>query len=183
MGDPVSGSKGPWSWLRPWRLSPGSPSDGSSSEPRSVPDRRSGLDRRTPTSQGPERLEEVRRQARRRAHVRQPLPFGGVAPSGRICRDGLGCVHASLVDLSEGGTCVLLSTPLPLNLGDKLELTLHENFGFGTLQVELEVRWLVETPMGLRVGGRFLDPAFRPSATFLKTYLEADFGNQRRPDR
>ena len=111
------------------------------------------------------------------------MPFGGVAPSGRICNECQVCVHADLVDISEGGTCVLLTNPMPLNLGDRLALTLHENFGFGSLEVELEVRWLVETPMGLRVGGRFRDPAFRPSTTFLKTYLEADFGSNRRPDQ
>lgn len=111
------------------------------------------------------------------------MPFGGVAPSGRICCDPHGCVHADLIDISEGGTCVLLASPMPLKHGDRLSLTLHENFGFSSLEVELEVRWLVETPMGLRVGGRFLDPAFRPSQTFLKTYLEADFGGQRSSDR
>lgn len=177
MGDPVSGSKGSWSWLRPWRVLSGGPA-----ERPSVADRRSGQERRHSNDQDAERAEEARRQARRRAQVRQALPFGGVAPSGRICRDGLGCVHASLVDLSEGGACLLLTTPSALNLGDKLELTLHENFGFDSLQVDLEVRWLVETPIGLRVGCRFLDPAFRPSTTFLKTYLEADFGNRQRPD-
>ena len=110
------------------------------------------------------------------------MPFGGVAPSGRICCEGQGCVHADLIDISEGGICVLLASPMLLKLGDPLVLTLHENFGFGSLEVELEVRWLVETPMGLRVGGRFRDPAFRPSTTFLKTYLEADFGSHRSPD-
>jgi hypothetical protein len=111
------------------------------------------------------------------------MPFGGVAPSGRICCAGRGCVHADLIDVSEGGTSVLLASPLPLKLGDRLSLTLHETFGFESLDVELEVRWLVSTPMGLRVGARFVDPAFRPSATFLKAYLEADFGGRRRADR
>ena len=170
--------KGRWGWLQPWR----SGAEASPVQPLRVPDRRSGIDRRAATSQEADRLEETRRLAKRRAHVRQPMPFGGVAPSGRICNEGQVCVHADLVDISEGGTCVLLTNPMPLNLGDRLALTLHENFGLGSLEVELEVRWLVETPMGLRVGGRFLDPEFRPSSTFLKTYLEADFGSNRRPD-
>jgi len=167
-----------WAWLQPWRSG-----GGAQPVPLSVPDRRSGSDRRSLSSQEGHRLQESRRQARRRAHARQPMPFGGVAPSGRICCESHGCVHADLIDISEGGTCVLLASAMPLNLGDRLSLTLHENFGLGSLEVELEVRWLVETPMGLRVGGRFLDPAFRPSQTFLKTYLEADFGGQRSSDR
>ena len=169
---------GRWGWLQPWRSAGGDP------QPTQLrtPDRRSGAERRAATSQEGQRLEDTRRQSRRRAHVRQPMPFGGVAPSGRICCEGQGCVHADLIDISEGGICVLLASPMLLKLGDPLVLTLHENFGFGSLEVELEVRWLVETPMGLRVGGRFRDPAFRPSTTFLKTYLEADFGSHRRPD-
>ena len=171
-----------WGWLQPWRKG-----GGTQIVPLSTPDRRAGGERRSTPSQEGQRLEETRRQSHRRqdhrrAHVRQPMPFGGVAPSGRICCEPHGCVHADLIDVSEGGSCVLLSSPMPLQLGDRLALTLHENFGTGTLQVELEVRWLVETPMGLRVGGRFLDPEFRPSTTFLKTYLEADFGSHRRSD-
>lgn len=171
-----------WSWLQPWRVG-----GGPQTSPLSSADRRTGGERRSTPSQDSQRLEDSRRQDHRRrdhrrAHVRQPMPFGGVAPSGRICCERLGCVHADLIDISEGGICVLLTSPIPLNLGDRLALTLHENFGFGTLEVELEVRWLVETPMGLRVGGRFLDPEFRPSTTFLKTYLEADFGSHRRAD-
>lgn len=169
--------EGQWAWLQPWR----SGGDTGQSHPIRIPERRSGGDRRS-ASQEASRQESSRRQGGRRAHVRQPMPFGGVAPSGRICRDGQVCAHADLVDLSEGGICVLLPNPMPLKLGDRLVLTLHENFGFGSLDVDLEVRWLVETPIGLRVGGRFLDPAFKPSDTFLKTYLDTDFGGHRRSD-
>jgi hypothetical protein len=37
--------------------------------------------------------------------------------------------------------------------------------------------------MGVRLGLRFTDPAFRPADTFLKAYLETDFGNDRRSQR
>ena len=109
------------------------------------------------------------------------MPFGGVAPSGHVCVDGQGCVHADLVDLSEGGICVLITSPLALSPGDRLALTLHENFGVGTIQVGLELCWMLETPMGLRLGARFLDPGFSPSATFLQRYLETDFSHDHRP--
>ena len=103
------------------------------------------------------------------------MPFGGVAPSGRLC-NSQGCVHADLVDLSEGGTCVLLSAPMEANPGDILELTLHESFGSGSVAVQLELRWVEPTPIGLKLGGRFIDPGFTPADTFLKTYLDTDFG-------
>lgn len=145
------------------------------------PDRRDRSDRRANPSERGDRRERQRRQQYRRTHPRRLMPFGGVAPSGRLCL-GDSCVHADLVDISEGGTCVLLANAIALHQGDRLTLTLHENFGTGSLEVELEVRWLVETSMGVRVGARFLDPAFNPAATFLKTYLDADFGGDRRSD-
>jgi len=188
MGDPSASPQGRdsggrpappdrWSWLQPWR-SGGAPQ----AAPLPIPDRRSGGERRSAPSPDGQVRSESRRHDHRRAHVRQPLPFGGVAPSGRIRCEPHGTVHADLVDLSEGGICVLLPSPIPLKHGDRLALTLHENFGFGKLEVELEARWLVQTTLGLRVGARFVDPEFRPANTFLKTYLEADFGNHLRPD-
>jgi hypothetical protein len=108
------------------------------------------------------------------------MPFGAVAPSGRLNCGALGSVHADLVDLSEGGLCLMLPTPLALNFGDRVELVLHENFGVGSLHIELEVRWTQANPMGLKLGLRFLDPQFCPSGTFLRRYLDTDFFSDRR---
>jgi len=111
------------------------------------------------------------------------MPFGGVAPSGRLCCADQGCAHADLIDISEGGICVMLSSPLQLRSGDILDLTLHENFGTGSIAMQLELRWFFDTPMGLKLGGRFIDPQFSPSSTFLKRYLETDFSSERRMRR
>ena len=149
-------------------------------QPLQAPDRRTGDDRRTqPDQAGGDRVRQ-RRDRQRRQQPRRLMPFGGVAPSGRLCFQDQGCVHADLVDISDGGVCVMLSTTIAVACGDALELTLHENFGSGSIQLDLELCWQIETPVGLKLGCRFRDPQFAPSATFLKRYLDTDFSDDRR---
>lgn len=174
MEDPRTDSRPWWTflfgrWRRPARV-----------QPLQTPDRRTGEDRRTqPDQTGGERIRQ-RRDRQRRQYPRRLMPFGGVAPSGRLNFGDQGSVHADLVDISDGGVCVMLSTPIALACGDALELTLHENFGSGSIQLDLELCWLIETPVGLKLGCRFRDPQFAPSATFLKRYLDTDFSDDRR---
>lgn len=152
-------------------------------KPLQTSDRRTGDERRTqPDQTGGERVRQ-RRDRQRRQYPRRLMPFGGVAPSGRLRFGDQGCVHADLVDISDGGVCVMLATPLALTRGAALELTLHENFGSGSIQLELELCWLIETPVGLKLGCRFRDPQFAPAATFLKRYLDTDFSDDRRSRR
>jgi len=170
--------RSPWWASLPWQKG-----GARSPQPPRTSDRRSGQERRSQNAEDAERRATQRRQEQRRTHPRRLMPFGGVAPSGRLCTGEQVCVHADLVDISEGGTCVLLSAPIAVQRGDILELTLHENFGSGSIQIQLELRWVVETPMGVKLGGRFVDPAFSPAGTFLKRYLETDFSSERRSNR
>ena len=117
----------------------------------------------------------------RRAHVRLPIPPGVVGPGGLLHRNHLGCVPVDLIDISDGGTCVLLAMPIAIQPGDIVDLSLDEIDGPGRLQLAMEVRWLLELPTGLRLGGRFLDREFRPSRTFLRPYLMADLDISKQP--
>ena len=82
------------------------------------------------------------------------MPFGGVAPSGRLCFRDQGCVHADLVDISDGGACLLVGLPFWADSGQRGVLRFGKPGQASHRQV-VEICWQDPWEQGLALGVAF----------------------------
>lgn len=122
----------------------------------------------------PKAIPERRRDhAGRRIHPRRPIPFGVGAPAGRmICGDG-SAVHVQLWDVSEGGLCVVSSSPFDDAPGTLMTLHLQSGVGIETASVEGFLVWVGhDKRFGQFAGLRFPSGHTLPDGSFLDRYLK-----------
>lgn len=111
--------------------------------------------------------------AGRRIHPRRPIPFGVGAPAGRmICGDG-SAVHVQLWDVSEGGLCVVSSSPFHDALGTLMKIQLQSGVGVESASVEGYLVWVGQDKrFGQFAGLRFPSGHTLPDGSFLDRYLK-----------
>ena len=70
--------------------------------------------------------------SQRREFARKPMPFGGVAPVGEMAGPEGQKWHISLWDVSMGGLCVVVDSPMDEPFGTSFAISVYEIFGLGS---------------------------------------------------
>lgn len=112
--------------------------------------------------------------SQRRQFSRKPMPFGGVAPGGEIASPEGQKWHISLWDVSMGGLCVVVDSPMEAPLGTLLAISIYENFGFGSAFFNAHLRWRTTEADNTYLGLQFEDQDLLDQGCFLIDYVNTD---------
>ena len=124
-----------------------------------------------PESAGPKRQEDF---SHRRQFDRKPMPFGGVAPVGEMAAPSGQKWHISLWDVSMGGLCVVVDTPVTEPLGSLFSISVYESFGLGSAFFNAHLRWRTTEADNTYLGMQFEDPNLLKNGCFLIDYVTTD---------
>ena len=112
--------------------------------------------------------------SQRRQFSRKPMPFGGVAPGGEMASPEGQKWHISLWDVSMGGLCVDVDSPMEAPLGTLLAISIYENFGFGSAFFNAHLRWRTTEADNTYLGLQFENQDLLEQGCFLIDYVNTD---------
>ena len=112
--------------------------------------------------------------SQRRQFSRKPMPFGGVAPGGEMASPEGQKWHISLWDVSMGGLCVVVDSPMEAPLGTLLAISIYENFGFGSAFFNAHLRWRTTEADNTYLGLQFENQDLLEQGCFLIDYVNTD---------
>jgi hypothetical protein len=124
-----------------------------------------------PEASGPEPQADG---SRRRQFDRKPMPFGGVAPVGELTNSTGQKWHISLWDVSMGGLCVMVDSPIDDALGSLLSMSIYESFGLGSAFFNAYLRWRTTEADNTYLGLEFEDQDLLKNGCFLIDYVNTD---------
>ncbi len=102
------------------------------------------------------------------------MPFGGVAPVGEMaCLKGKKW-HISLWDVSMGGICVVVDSPMDETLGSLFAISVYESFGLGCAFFNAHLRWRKVETDSTYLGLEFEDQDLLKNGCFLIDYVNTD---------
>jgi hypothetical protein len=125
----------------------------------------------TPEASGPKPQEDG---SRRRQFDRKPMPFGGVAPVGELSNPTGQKWHISLWDVSMGGLCVMVDSPVNDALGSLLSISVYESFGLGSAFFNAYLRWCTTEADNTYLGLEFEDQDLLKNGCCLIDYVNTD---------
>jgi hypothetical protein len=102
------------------------------------------------------------------------MPFGGVAPVGELANATGQKWHISLWDVSMGGLCVVVDTPVEEALGSLLSISVYESFGLGSAFFKAHLRWRTIEADNTYLGLEFEDQDLLKKGCFLIDYVNTD---------
>lgn len=109
----------------------------------------------------PRHFDDTRTRAEKRAFVRQPIENCRNIAVRRLDGDLKPCGRwflADIVDVSEGGMCLIVSEEQSLEVGQWLLLDLRCHPGFGQLRLQARMCWLIRAHFALTFGVAFATP-------------------------
>ena len=112
--------------------------------------------------------------SQRRQFSRKPMPFGGVAPVGEMASPSGEKWHVGLWDVSLGGICIVVDSPVNEALGTLFSLSIYENFGFGSAFFNANLRWRTTEADNTYLGLEFEDQELLSNNCFLMHYVNTD---------
>ena len=102
------------------------------------------------------------------------MPFGGVAPVGEMtCPKGHKW-HISLWDVSIGGLCVVVDSPVDNPMGSLFAISVYESFGLGSAFFNAHLRWRTIEADNTYLGLEFEDQDLLKKGCFLIDYVNTD---------
>ena len=102
------------------------------------------------------------------------MPFGGVAPVGELTNSTGQKWHISLWDVSMGGLCVMVDSPVNDALGSLLSISVYESFGLGSAFFNAYLRWRTTEADNTYLGLEFEDQDLLKNGCFLIDYVNTD---------
>jgi len=105
------------------------------------------------------------------------MPFGGVAPVGEMACPGGQKWHISLWDVSMGGICVVVDSPMDEPFGTSFAISVYESFGLGSAFFNAHLRWRTMEANSTYLGLEFEDQALLQNGCFLIDYVNTDLSN------
>jgi len=115
--------------------------------------------------------------SQRRQFARKPMPFGGVAPVGEMACPGGQKWHISLWDVSMGGICVVVDSPMDEPFGTSFAISVYESFGLGSAFFNAHLRWRTTEANSTYLGLEFEDQDLLQNGCFLIDYVNTDLSN------
>jgi predicted MFS family arabinose efflux permease len=82
--------------------------------------------------------------------------------------------HISLWDVSMGGLCVVVDTPVTEPLGSLFSISVYESFGLGSAFFNAHLRWRTTEADNTYLGMQFEDPNLLKNGCFLIDYVTTD---------
>jgi len=115
--------------------------------------------------------------SQRRQFARKPMPFGGVAPVGEMACPMGHKWHISLWDVSMGGICVVVDSPVDTPMGSLFAISVYESFGVGSAFFNAHLRWRTTEADNTYLGLEFEDQDLLKKGCFLIDYVNTDLLN------
>ena len=115
--------------------------------------------------------------SQRRQFARKPMPFGGVAPVGEMACPGGQKWHISLWDVSMGGICVVVHSPMDEPFGTSFAISVYESFGLSSAFFNAHLRWRTMEANSTYLGLEFEDQDLLQNGCFLIDYVNTDLSN------
>lgn len=112
--------------------------------------------------------------SQRRQFARKPMPFGGVAPVGEMACPMGNKWHISLWDVSMGGICVVVDSPVDTPMGSLFAISVYESFGLGSAFFNAHLRWRTTEADNTYLGLEFEDQDLLKKGCFLIDYVNTD---------
>ncbi len=112
--------------------------------------------------------------SQRRLFARKPMPFGGVAPVGEMAGPKGHKWHISLWDVSMGGICVVVDSPVDEPMGSLFAISVYESFGLGSAFFNAHLRWRTTEADNTYLGLEFEDQDLLNKDSFLIHYVNTD---------
>ena len=112
--------------------------------------------------------------SQRRQFARKPMPFGGVAPVGEMACPMGQKLHISLWDVSMGGLCVVVDSPVDTPMGSLFAISVYESFGLGSAFFNAHLRWRTIEADNTYLGLEFEDQDLLKKGCFLIDYVNTD---------
>jgi hypothetical protein len=110
---------------------------------------------------------------KRRQFARKPMP-GGAAPEGEMASAKGQKWHISLWDVSMGGLCVVVDSPVDEPLGSLMAISVYESFGLGSAFFNVYLRWNTVEANATYLGLQFEDQELLNKGCFLMDYVDLD---------
>ena len=105
------------------------------------------------------------------------MPFGGVAPVGEMACPMGHKWHISLWDVSMGGICVVVDSPVDTPMGSLFAISVYESFGVGSAFFNAHLRWRTTEADNTYLGLEFEDQDLLKKGCFLIDYVNTDLLN------
>jgi len=99
---------------------------------------------------------------------------GGAAPEGEMASLKGQKWHISIWDVSMGGLCVVVDSPLDEPLGSLMAISVYESFGLGSAFFNAYLRWNTFEANTTYLGLQFEDKELLNKGCFLMDYVDLD---------